>query len=63
MRDKPMKRHARAGNTGVTWCGQALDDVLWSEDGLVTCERCLSIREGDSAAKKDHAGQGVRKSA
>jgi predicted nucleic acid-binding Zn ribbon protein len=44
MRDRPMKRHARAGQTAVTWCGSALDDVLWTtETSEVTCQTCAAI--------------------
>lgn len=47
---RPMKRHARAGKTYVTWCGSALDDVLWTDDAAeVTCKTCATIIAGESA--------------
>ncbi len=53
MRNRPMKRHAKAGETRVTWCGAALDDVLWtSEEDLVTCERCRAVLDEDARKKK-----------
>ncbi len=47
-----MKRHAPTAN-GFTWCGIAMDDVLWTtEASEVTCKTCAAILKAESAKAK-----------